>query len=79
MRAKKKIELIESILERYEEGLCLYCGSTLNGDLEGSEFDGGYSEDWCPNCCKNIDPHDDWEDACLDAIDKIIHDEPFEP
>ena len=62
----------------YDEGVCLYCGGTLNRDFEGDEYDEGYSPDWCPNCCKNIDPYDDWDQACLDAIDKVIHDEPFE-
>jgi hypothetical protein len=77
MNSRKKIELISEILGRYDEGTCLYCGSTLNGDLE--EFDEFYSNDWCPNCCKSIDPEDDWEEACLTAIDKVIHDEKFKP
>ncbi len=78
MNAKKKIKLISEVLDRYDEGVCFYCGSTLNGDLEADEFDDGYSPDWCPDCCKNIDPHDDWDEACLDAIDKVIHNDPFE-
>ena len=77
MKAKKKIELMSQIIERYDESSCLYCGSTLNGDLE--EFDEYYSDDWCPDCCKNIDPDDDWEGACIIAIDKVIHDEKFKP
>ena len=77
MKAKKKIELMSQIIERYDEGSCLYCGNTLNGDLE--EFDEYYSDDWCPDCCKNIDPDDDWEGACIIAIDKVIHDEKFKP
>ena len=32
MKAKKKIEVISDIIERFDEGSCLYCGSTLNGD-----------------------------------------------
>jgi hypothetical protein len=77
MKAKDKVILIDKILDRYDEGVCFYCGSTLNRDFEGDDYDEGYSPDWCPNCCRNIDPHDDWEQACLDAIDKVIHDEPF--
>jgi len=77
MKAKKKIELISEIIERYDEGSCLYCGSTLNGDFD--EFDEFYSDDWCPDCSKNIDPNDDWEGACIKAIDKVIHEEKFKP
>ena len=77
MKVKKKIELISQIIERYDEGSCLYCGSILNGDLE--DFDEGYSDDWCPDCCENIDPDDDWEGECIIAIDKVIHDEKFKP
>ena len=76
---RKKVELINEILDRYDEGACLYCGGTLNGDLESSDFDEGYSDDWCGNCGKEIDPTDDWEEACLIAIDKVIHDKEFKP
>ena len=76
---RKKVELISEILDRYDDGECLYCGGTLNGDLESDDFDDGYSEDWCDNCAKEIDPHDDWEEVCLLAIDKIIHDKEFKP
>ena len=79
MKSKKKIDLIAEILDRYDEHVCFYCGSTLNGFLEEDDYDPGYSDDWCPNCCKNIDPDDDWEEACLLAIDKVIHDKPFKP
>ena len=79
MKSRKKIELINEILDRYDDGTCFYCGATLNGDLEADDFDDGYSADWCPDCCKNVDPNDDWEEVCLDAIDKVIHDSPFEP
>ena len=79
MNAKKKIELILGIVDRYDDGVCFYCGSTLNGDMEGEDFDSGYSEDWCPDCCETIDPHDDWEQACLEAIDKVIHNKKFKP
>jgi hypothetical protein len=78
MKDKQKIELILEILERYEEGTCFYCGSTLNGDYEFEDRDEGYSDYWCPNCCKDIVSNDDWEKACLDAIDKVIHDQKFE-
>ncbi|MHA2005719.1 MAG: hypothetical protein ACXABO_02325 [Promethearchaeota archaeon] len=77
MNLRKKVELVSKILDRYDEGSCLYCGTTLNGDLE--DFDEFYSDDWCPDCCENIDPDDNWEDACLKAIDKVIHDEKFKP
>lgn len=76
---EKKVKLISEILDRYDDGVCLYCGGTLNGDLESDDFDEGYSEDWCDNCAKEIDPYDDWEEACLLAIDKVIHDKEFEP
>jgi len=33
--------------------------------------------DFNSDCSEEIDPNDDWEDACLDAIDKVIHDKPF--
>lgn len=79
MSVKKKIEFILEIVDRYDDGVRFYCGSTLNGDMEGKDFDSGYPEDWCPECCENIDPDDDWEDACLTAIDKVIHDEKFKP
>lgn len=77
MNNRKKVELIAEILDRYDDGECLYCGGTLNGDLENDDFDDGYSDDWCDNCSKEIDPYDDWEEACLMAIDKVIHDKPF--
>ncbi|MFX0048049.1 MAG: hypothetical protein ACFE8G_07755 [Candidatus Hermodarchaeota archaeon] len=77
MNNRKKVELIAEILDRYDDGECLYCGGTLNGDLENEDFDDGYSDDWCDNCSKEIDPYDDWEEACLMAIDKVIHDKPF--
>jgi len=57
MKAIYKIKLISEILDRYDEGTCLYCGSTLNGDLEADEY----------------------EEECLEAIDKVIHDRPFKP
>jgi hypothetical protein len=79
MKAIYKIKLISEILDRYDEGTCLYCGSTLNGDLEADEYDDGYSDDWCPDCCENVDPDDNWEEECLEAIDKVIHDRPFKP
>jgi len=79
MNSKKKVNLISEILDRYDDGVCLYCGSTLNGDLEADDRDDGFSDDWCPDCCKNVDPDDDWEEACLEAIDKVIHNQPFEP
>ncbi|MFX1314061.1 MAG: hypothetical protein ACFFHD_15855 [Promethearchaeota archaeon] len=79
MNTKKKIELISEIIDRYDDGVCFYCGSVLNGDMENKDYDDGYSDDWCPECCKSIDPNDDWEDACLNAIDKVIHDEKFKP
>lgn len=79
MNSRKKIESILEIIDRWEEGTCFYCGSMLNGDMEADDFDDGYPDDWCPNCCESIDPNDDWEDACLEAIDKVIHDNIFEP
>ncbi len=45
--------------------------------MEADDFDGGYPDDWCPDCCESINPNDDWEEACLEAIDKIIHDKKF--
>ena len=59
MNSKKKVILISEILDRYDDGVCLYCGSTLNGDLEDDDWDEGYSDDWCPDCSKNIDPDND--------------------
>ncbi|MFX0058068.1 MAG: hypothetical protein ACFE85_16290 [Candidatus Hodarchaeota archaeon] len=79
MKPKQKIDLISDILDRYDEGVCFYCGSTLNGDLEADDYDDGYSDDWCPDCCENIDPHNNWEEVCIEAIDKVIHDNPFKP
>ncbi|MFX0165079.1 MAG: hypothetical protein ACFE9V_07130 [Candidatus Hodarchaeota archaeon] len=79
MNAKKKINLISEILDRYDDGVCFYCGSILNGDMEAEDFDEGYPEDWCPDCGESIDPDNDWEEACLLAIDKIINDKKFEP
>jgi hypothetical protein len=79
MNAKKKINLISEILDRYDDSVCFYCGSVLNGNMEAEDFDEGYPEDWCPDCGESIDPNDDWEEACLLAIDKVIHDKKFEP
>lgn len=79
MNGKKKIDLISEILDRYDDGICFYCGSTLNGNMQNEDFDEGYSDDWCPNCCESIDPNEDWEEACLFAIEKVIHDKKFEP
>jgi hypothetical protein len=79
MNSIKKIQLISEILDRYDDGVCLYCGSVLNGDLEVDDFDDSLPDDWCPNCSESIDPNDDWEDACLKAIDKVIHDMKFIP
>ena len=79
MKAKKKIELINEILERYEEEKCFYCGSTLNGDFDPENRDDGYSEDWCPNCCEEINPNNEWDEVCLEAIIKVINDEKFKP
>jgi hypothetical protein len=78
MKAKGKITLITKILDRYDEGVCFYCGGTLNRDFEANDYDDGYSGDWCSTCTSNIDPYDNWDQACLDAIDKVIHDEKFE-
>jgi hypothetical protein len=64
MNSKKKIQLIAEILDRYDDGACLYCGSTLNGGMESDDFDEGYPDDWCP---------------CLLALDKVIHDKKFVP
>ncbi len=64
-------------MDRYDDNECFYCGGTLNGDFESDDFDDGYSDDWCADCSGEIDPNDDWEDACMDAIDKVIHDKPF--
>ncbi|MHA2289813.1 MAG: hypothetical protein ACXABG_13595 [Promethearchaeota archaeon] len=79
MNSKKKIQLIAEILDRYDDGACLYCGSTLNGGMESEDFDEGYPDDWCPDCNRSIDPDNDWEEACLLALDKVIHDEKFVP
>ncbi|KKN27581.1 hypothetical protein LCGC14_0863180 [marine sediment metagenome] len=77
MNAKNKIKLIFEILDRYEDGSCLYCGNTLKGDLE--EFDEFYSNDWCPDCTASIDPDDNWEETCLNAISLVIQDKKFKP
>ena len=77
MKAKIKIEVISVIFERFDEGRCFYWGSTLIGDLE--DYDEFYADDWCPDCCENIDPDKDWDGACIKAIDKVIHEEKFKP
>lgn len=79
MNSKNKIKLISDILERYDDSVCLYYGATLNDDLDSDDFDNGYHEDWCPDCCEIIDLDDDWEDITLRAIDKVIQDKKFEP
>jgi hypothetical protein len=79
MNSKKKIQLIAEILDRYDDGACLYCGSTLNGGMESDDFDEGYPDDWCPDCSESIDPDNDWDEACLLALDKVIHDKKFVP
>jgi hypothetical protein len=79
MRERKKIELIAEILERYGEGTCFYCGSVLNGNMEAYDRDEGFDDDWCPNCCESVDPNDDWDEACINAIEKVIHDQEFVP
>lgn len=79
MNSMKKIQLIAEILDRYDDGACLYCGSTLNGGMESDDFDEGYPDDWCPDCSESIDPDNDWDEACLLALDKVIHDKKFIP
>jgi hypothetical protein len=47
--------------------------------MESDDFDEGYPDDWCPNCSESIDPDNDWDEACLLALDKVIHDKKFIP
>jgi hypothetical protein len=79
MKASKKIELIDLILERYDDGVCFYCGGVLNGDLEGPDFNEFEGNDFCNYCGGYVDKRRNWEESCLDAIDKVIHDEDFKP
>ena len=79
MKDGKKIEIIAEILDRYDEGSCLYCGSVLNGDMEANDRDEGFDDDWCPNCSKSIDPHNDWDGACIEAIEKVVNNKKFVP
>ncbi|MBD3193612.1 MAG: hypothetical protein GF317_01050 [Candidatus Lokiarchaeota archaeon] len=79
MNSKKKLELIDKVLEWHMEGACLYCGATLNGDLLADDFDDFQSDDYCLNCGKNIDPYDEWDASAVEAIRKIVNDERFVP
>jgi hypothetical protein len=79
MRARRKIEMIDKILARWDEGTCLYCGSVLNKYRIGDDYDDMRSETWCPNCAKDIDPYDDWDEVTIDAMRKIIDEEDFTP
>ena len=47
--------------------------------MQNEDFDEGYSDDWCPDCSESIDPNEDWEEACLFAIEKVIQGKKFEP
>lgn len=79
MRAKKKIDLIQKIIDRYDEGCCFYCGGVLNGDLEGDMFNEVEGNDYCNYCGYSIDVEDDWAESCMVAIEKVISEEKFEP
>ncbi len=79
MNAKKKIELIDNILERWEEISCLYCGGTLNKDMADEDYDDMNSDTYCQYCGKDIDPYDDWDNECLKAIEKVLNNERFKP
>lgn len=79
MRAKKKIDLIQKIIDRYDEGCCFYCGGVLNGDLEGDMFNEVEGNDYCNYCGHSIDVEDDWAESCMIAIEKVINEERFKP
>jgi len=79
MDSKKKLELIDKVLDRHEENSCLYCGGTLNGDLLGEDWDEMRSETWCSYCGKDIDPYDEWDKMAVEAIGKVVNDERFKP
>ncbi|MFO7797151.1 MAG: hypothetical protein ACQERB_07060 [Promethearchaeati archaeon] len=77
MNAKKKLELIDTILERHHEGSCLYCGGTLNRDLLGEDWDEMNPDTYCTYCGKDIDPYDEWDQMAIEAIAKVLNDERF--
>ena len=52
MNAKKKIELIDNILERWEEKSCFYCGGVLNGNMADDDYDDMNSDTYCQYCGK---------------------------
>jgi hypothetical protein len=79
MRDRRKIETIDKVLARWDEGTCLYCGSVLNGYLTNDDYDDMKSKTWCPNCAQDIDPYDDWDEVTVDAIRKIVNEEDFSP
>jgi len=79
MRARRKIEMIDKILARWDEGTCLYCGAVLNGYLTPDDYDSMKSDTWCPQCGSEIDPYDDWDEVTIEAMRKIIAEEDFSP
>ncbi len=79
MNAKKKINLIDQILERWEEGTCFYCGGILNGNMIDEDYDDMNSDTYCQYCGKDVDPYDEWDNNCLNAIEKVMKNERFTP
>ncbi|MBY9007946.1 MAG: hypothetical protein KGD63_14485 [Candidatus Lokiarchaeota archaeon] len=79
MNAKKKIELIDSILERWNEKSCFYCGGALNGDMTDEDYNEMNSDTYCQYCGKDIDPYDEWDNSCLSVIEKVLKNEKFKP
>ena len=79
MKANRKIELIDLILERHDEKVCFYCGNVLNGDLEGPDFNEFEGNDYCNNCGGYVDVKRDWDKSCLVAIEKVLNEERFKP
>jgi hypothetical protein len=77
--ASEKIALIDKVLDRWDDGVCFYCGAVLNGDMQGPDYDSMRSDTFCQSCGKDVDPYGEWDDSAVKAIRKIVNDEEFEP
>ncbi|TXT63251.1 MAG: hypothetical protein BAJALOKI1v1_760007 [Promethearchaeota archaeon] len=77
MNSSEKLARIDKILDRWNDGVCFYCGGTLNGDMLRGDYDDMRSDTFCQNCGKDIDPYDEWDKKAVEAIEKIINDKRF--
>jgi hypothetical protein len=77
MDASEKIAMIDKVLDRWDEGVCFYCGNVLNGDMTGPDYDTMRSDTFCLNCGQDVDPYGEWDESAMKAIEKIVNDKRF--